>query len=429
MRAAALAVLLAVRAAAAPPADVVFSVDPRDKADAAALVERARAETARAMSPADLSGYLGLPFDRPVKIALPPRRADGGFGLDTFEGCAALEGAKAALGRLEPRSDAVRDHLAVAAMIRVVARDLGEPAAREVLERRVFAGLRYLPAVVVALRERETAKTKVPLAALDALRPLRLADAEAALAAGDLKAARASADAAGHPAEENARRRLAAVYVSIGSPEKARALLPAPAPAAAVQPPKLAGPALVALAADEAEAGRKANAFAALKEARAAGLDPASTRRELEIRARLGDAAADKELLEARAAESPSDPAPSLALAELAARAGDAAAARARLAEAAARKPSRDDRRRAALVLQTLKDYPKACAQLRALAAEAEDASLLGDLGVCEWLGGSPERAAEALEKAVRLDPKSESARSSLDAVRASLKNAPSGAR
>jgi tetratricopeptide (TPR) repeat protein len=104
----------------------------------------------------------------------------------------------------------------------------------------------------------------------------------------------------------------------------------------------------------------------------------------------------------------PRDPRLRIDLAALAAKSGDRAAALRALGEARDLKPDADGRRRMAMIHQDLKDYAAALGLLAPLAREQpENASLRGDLGLCEYLAGQTDAAITDLLAALKLSPAS----------------------
>ncbi len=167
-----------------------------------------------------------------------------------------------------------------------------------------------------------------------------------------------------------------------------------------------------------ARAGEREKALKLLGEAR--GRAPSLDDRRLiaALYLELGDGGEAQALQDALVKAAPRDPRLRLDRAELAARTGDREAAARLLSEALALKPSGAERRRGALLLQDLKDNAGALALLGPLAREQpENAALLGDLGLCEYLNGRPEAAVRDLKAALALDPSSLAAAITLGSI------------
>lgn len=109
-----------------------------------------------------------------------------------------------------------------------------------------------------------------------------------------------------------------------------------------------------------------------------------------------------------------------LEAAALAARAGNRAEALAYL-ESAASTARFEERLKAALLLQDLKEYPRALASFARLTAERpQDASLLAAQGLCRYLAGDAAGAVADLESALARDPRQASAAQTLGTILAS---------
>jgi tetratricopeptide (TPR) repeat protein len=109
--------------------------------------------------------------------------------------------------------------------------------------------------------------------------------------------------------------------------------------------------------------------------------------------------------------------------AETAADAGDRALASSSLARARPLARDRGQRLRLSISEQRAGDYAGALRILEDLSRESpRDATLMMNLGVCQYLSGRPERSAETLEAAIRLDPRLLPAYVSLASIYASLK-------
>ena len=101
----------------------------------------------------------------------------------------------------------------------------------------------------------------------------------------------------------------------------------------------------------------------------------------------------------------PKDPGLRIDRAALALRTGDLDGARRTLGTALTLNPEPGDRQRMALLHQDMKDYASALSLLEPLAREQpENAALLGDLGLCEYLAGRTEDAISHLRAAIKLD-------------------------
>lgn len=161
-------------------------------------------------------------------------------------------------------------------------------------------------------------------------------------------------------------------------------------------------------AARAARRGDRETALRYLDEARR--LNPSLEERRLMVSLHqgLGDLERALDLLAGLIAAAPKDPGLLIDRAALALRTGDRNAARLSLAAALALRPEPEDRRRVALLHQDMKDYASALSLLAPLAREQPaNAALLGDLGLCEYLGGRPEDAIAHLRAAIELDASS----------------------
>ncbi|UPT74937.1 MAG: hypothetical protein M0D55_04290 [Elusimicrobiota bacterium] len=115
--------------------------------------------------------------------------------------------------------------------------------------------------------------------------------------------------------------------------------------------------------------------------------------------------------------KSPDEPRLLLERASAWASAGEREKALRALARVTAPAANADQRRRAALKRQELKD-PGALAALEALSKELpDDASLLADVGLARWLAGRGDAAVEALKSAIRKDPRALPAYLTLGAI------------
>lgn len=172
-----------------------------------------------------------------------------------------------------------------------------------------------------------------------------------------------------------------------------------------------------------ARGGDRAAALQYLAEARR--LNPTLEERRLMVSLHqgLGDHEQALDLLAGLIAAAPRDPGLRIDRAALALRSGDLDAARLALGAALTLNPEPDDRRRMALLHQDLKDYASALSLLAPLAREQpENAALLGDLGLCEYLNGQPEDAITHLRAAIKLDASSLSAALTLGSIYAAQK-------
>lgn len=161
-------------------------------------------------------------------------------------------------------------------------------------------------------------------------------------------------------------------------------------------------------AAHAARGGDRAAALRYLAEARR--LNPSLEERRLMVSLHqgLGDHEQALDLLAGLIAAAPKDPGLRIDRASLALRTGDHDGARLALGTALTLNPEPADRRRMALLHQDMKDYAAALSLLAPLAREQpENAALLGDLGLCEYLNGRPEEAIAHLRAAIKLDASS----------------------
>lgn len=387
--------------------------------------ETARREALHAIGAADALAYMGLPFEGTQRFILAPllpdapglddlrvragSPGDGGtrFRFDAFESSPAVALCREAASWPRPPSAELRDHLAAAVGLRLIARDLGERAYRNALGRLSSERLPRLEAVSERLKDFE--RVPAPRRALreflpriEAFAAIRLEQAAAAARRGDRAEALALlAEArAQSPALETGRG-IMFLYQDLGEEKKARAvsdeiLAAAPRDAAV----------LLDQAAFAVKSGDRAGALAFLARARSEAPGAAGLRRVAELLAALQEYAAAGVALDALIAAEPGSARPRVDGAVAAARAGDAERARRRLAEAAALSPDAGDRRRMAFAYLELKDPAAAAPLLDALIAESPgDAGLTTDRAAAAAAAGDRAAALRLLDEARALSP------------------------
>jgi tetratricopeptide (TPR) repeat protein len=136
------------------------------------------------------------------------------------------------------------------------------------------------------------------------------------------------------------------------------------------------------------------------------GTSDAGRRRIADFDLQLGDAPRAVTILKRLLETSPADPALAIDLALAALRTGDRTLARNSLTAAEALAPGDDERHRAALAWQELKEYGRAAAILDGLVLRhPRKAAYFSDRGLCRYLGGARAAAIADLKRALRLDP------------------------
>jgi len=383
--------------------------DAAAKAVSDALLEAAPADTDVLLDRAALAAKAG---DRASALALLRRAPRGDasrrmldlyLDLKEYAPAGRLLDAMiaAAPERARPRLDRALVHARLGDRA-AARRSLAEAAAR-----RPSSGERRQAATLLVELEDAAAAAEL----LDALIRENPADGDvktdrAALAAqaGDRAAAlRLLGEAGGLSPGPAARHRIALLYQDLGDEVHGRDLMDE-----LIKSSPLDARLRIDRASHAARRGERAAALAFLAEARA--LNPALEERRLMVALHqsLDDHQAAQGLLAGLIAAAPKDPGLLVDRAALALRSGDQAATRADLAAARALRPEPADLRRMALLHQDLKEYPQALALLAPLAREQPaNASLLSDLGLCEYLAGHPEEAIVRLRAAVNLDPAS----------------------
>lgn len=393
--------------------------------DHRAFAETARREALRAVSPEAAFAYMGLSFtgrrrfvlapllpdepgrEEPLLRAGRPARGAVAFGFDAFEASAAAELSRGAMGWLRAPAGALREHLAAAVCLRVIARDLGERVYRGALRGAAGERLPRLEALGERLNEFEAERARYPTlrafsARLAPLAALRLEQAGRAARAGERAEALALlSEALAHGPDLETGRRAVLLYRDLEEDAKAKLVSDALYAAS----PRDTG-VLLDQAALAAKAGDRAAALEFLARAgrETPGLD--ALRRAAELYAELKEYPAERGILERLIAASPHDARLRVDLAVAAARAGGRREALALLAEAAARRPSADDRRRLSFAHLELKDHAGARALLDALLRESPaDADLATDRAALAAAEGDRDGALRRLAHARGLKP------------------------